>query len=71
MKQTSVRKQDANRLLRRGLRDWRDQEQVPFFCECADESCYAAVWLTGSEYDRDSADANWIALAGSHDGAAR
>lgn len=26
-------------------------EPSPFFCECADERCYASVWLTPDEYD--------------------
>jgi len=44
------RKSRMNALLSK-LPRWGEGEPIAFFCECADESCYQAVWLTCREYD--------------------
>jgi hypothetical protein len=45
-------------------------EPIAFFCECADERCYQAVWLTGEDYARARAEPHWSALHEGHVGAA-
>jgi hypothetical protein len=57
-------KRQVNELMR--LRNRGDREQIPFICECADECCYQAVWLTGPEYDQARADPAWLALVAGH-----
>ncbi len=57
-------KREVNELMRASLR-LRD-ERIAFFCECADASCYQAVWLTCAEYDEARADPEWLALVGGH-----
>jgi hypothetical protein len=66
---TSTKRQ-VNQLMREGLRKRAESEQIAFFCECADSGCYQAVWLTGAEYDRARADAEWAALVPGHRAAA-
>jgi hypothetical protein len=39
---TKRRVNDAIRV----MRDFRDDEPIPSFCECEDERCCQAVWLT-------------------------
>lgn len=45
-------------------------QPVPFFCECADEECYRAAWLTPAEYEDARRDTDWRALALGHVAAA-
>ncbi|HUZ81883.1 MAG TPA: LuxR C-terminal-related transcriptional regulator [Gaiellaceae bacterium] len=56
----------VNELMRDGLRIGVDTEPIAFFCECANEDCYQAIWLSASEYDRARADPRWEALIGDH-----
>jgi hypothetical protein len=60
------RRQTVNDLMRDGLRHLGDRERIAFFCECGDASCYQAVWLTGSEYDRSRPRSGWTALFPGH-----
>jgi hypothetical protein len=50
----------------------RDLEQVdaarplPFACECEENGCFGAVWLSRREYDESRADETWQVLAAGH-----
>lgn len=59
-------KRQVNELMRDGLRARGAGELIGFVCECADDSCYQAVWLTGHAYDRARSDPGWIALSPGH-----
>jgi hypothetical protein len=48
------------------MRDFRDDEPIPFFCECEDEHYRQAVWLTAPEYDQARAAPEWLALVAGH-----
>ena len=41
-------------------------EPIAFFCECGDQRCYRAVWLTGPAYDQARAAPEWLALVPGH-----
>ena len=45
---------------------WGEAERIAFFCECASETCYQAVWLTCREYDLARARPGWVALIDGH-----
>lgn len=59
-------KRQVNDLMRDGLRQRGDREQIAFFCECEDQRCYQAVWMTGPEYDDARADPAWAPLTTGH-----
>ncbi len=42
------------------------QEPAAFFCECADDHCYAAVWLDAERYDAVEAEQGFV-LADGHE----
>ena len=58
-------KRVANDLMHRSLRR-REETPIAFFCECPDDACFRAVWLTVSEYARARADSSWVALSDEH-----
>jgi hypothetical protein len=58
-------KREVNEIMQNTLRG-SDCEPIAFFCECASERCYQAVWLTCAEYDRARADHQWAAIIPSH-----
>ena len=47
-----ARKRQANDYMRKGLPRPDQNEAIPFFCECDQPGCFAAVWLTGLAYDQ-------------------
>ncbi|MES1247342.1 MAG: hypothetical protein ABUS54_06695 [Actinomycetota bacterium] len=47
-----------------------DDEPIAFFCECDDESCYLAVWLTADAFEHATRDPGWVALVPRHAAAA-
>jgi hypothetical protein len=47
-----LRKRVANDYMRHGLRRLDPNDEIPFFCECDRDDCFASVWLTGLAYDR-------------------
>jgi hypothetical protein len=55
---------EANDLMREGLRHADADYKVAFFCECEDPSCYAAVWLTCTEYDQRRATSQPVIVPG-------
>jgi hypothetical protein len=59
-------KRQVNELMRNGLRIGSDGEPIAFFCECGDEQCYKAVWLSGPGYDQAREDPSWVALVPDH-----
>jgi hypothetical protein len=59
-------KRQVNDLMRDGLGSRGDFEPIAFFCECSDESCYQAVWLSGPDYERACEDPDWVALVTGH-----
>jgi hypothetical protein len=42
----------ANEYMRDGLRRLDPNEAIPFFCECDEGDCFAAVWLKGVTFDQ-------------------
>jgi hypothetical protein len=62
----TIRKRQANELIRERLRTGPDEEPIAFFCECGSERCYRAVWLTGREYDAGRTDPTWAVLIRGH-----
>ena len=40
----------SNELMRELIRD-NSASEMPFFCECEREGCFAPAWLTAAEYD--------------------
>jgi hypothetical protein len=40
----------SNELMRRLITD-NTASEMPFFCECEREGCFAPAWLTPAEYD--------------------
>ena len=61
-----LEKRQVNEVIREALRDFRDDEPIAFFCECGNERCHQAVWLTGPAYDRARAAPEWLALVPGH-----
>ena len=61
-----VTKRQVNEVIREALRDFRDDELIAFFCECRNERCFQAVWLTGRAYDQARAAPEWVALVRGH-----
>jgi len=57
-------KRAANDLMRTTLINLIAEE--PFFCECDDPSCTAAVWLSRQDYDRLRARSGWRPLVAGH-----
>ena len=62
----AARKPLINELVREGLGDDTAGTQIAFFCECGDEQCYEAVWLSAAEYDAGRRDPAWVPLAPGH-----
>jgi hypothetical protein len=44
-------KERINALIREEYGGLHDDAPIPFLCECTDELCYRAVWLTGGAFD--------------------
>jgi hypothetical protein len=63
---TTSRKRRINDALRAAYPGPEDGNRIAFFCECNAESCLAAVWLTGTDYDLACSDATWVALEPGH-----
>jgi hypothetical protein len=61
---TSQQIRDANDLIREGLRHADPDYKVAFLCECEEPSCYAAVWLTCSEYEERRARSQPVVVPG-------
>lgn len=60
-------KRAVNELMRgNGLQRWSETERIAFFCECEQQACYQAVWLTCREYDLSRASPRWVALIDEH-----
>lgn len=59
-------KRQVNDLMRASLEKFSGE--IAFFCECAEEGCYQAVWLTTAAYDQARADPAWVALLPGHVG---
>jgi hypothetical protein len=64
----TITKREVNEMMCDALRRRDDPERIPFFCECNDMSCYQAVWLTVTEYDRARTSPRWMPLAAGHHG---
>ena len=56
----------VNDLIWESLEHGGRADPVAFFCECAQEGCYRAVWLTRGEYEQSRRQADWLALAPKH-----
>lgn len=65
------RKRQVNEMMCEALQKRPDDRPIPFFCECDDERCYQAVWLTGPEFEEARRDPDWLALVPSHRAALR
>jgi hypothetical protein len=59
-------KRHVNDAIRETLGQFRDDEPIPFFCECGDERCCRAVWLTAPEYDGAREEPARLALFADH-----
>jgi hypothetical protein len=59
-------KRHVNDAIRETSCHLRDDEPIPFFCECNNERCCQAVWLTAPEYDQARAEPEWLALVPGH-----
>ena len=61
-----ARKRQTNDYMRHGLQRLDPNEAIPFFCECDDPDCFAAVWLTGLAYDQLGGSPAGRALTATH-----
>lgn len=62
----SARKRKVNEIMQDTLRGSGGAEPIAFFCECASDRCYQAVWLTVPGYDQAGADHRWAAVVPGH-----
>ena len=59
--------QNLNRTLRALLEKLSDADPVAFFCECQNQGCYAAVWMSLSAFDAAATrNTSWLLREG-HD----
>ena len=61
-----VTKRQVNEVIREALGHFRHDEPIAFFCECGNERCYKAVWLSGRAYDHARAVPEWLPLVRGH-----
>jgi hypothetical protein len=59
-------KRQVNEVIREALHHFPDDEPIAFFCECGNERCCLAIWLTGPAYDQARAEPEWLALVPGH-----
>ena len=59
----------TNERLERAARSHRFEpgDRLPFLCECADPSCFEAVWLCIAEYEQVRANSNRFVLVAGHE----
>ena len=58
---------NLNRTLRTLLEKLPDSDSVAFFCECQNQGCYAAVWMSVSAFDAAvTRNTSWL-LSEGHD----
>lgn len=59
----------ANERLRRAAQShrFREDDRVPFICECADERCHEIVMLTLSDYEHIRSHPTWFLLVAGHE----
>ena len=59
----------ANERLRRAAQShrFREDDRVPFICECADENCREIVMLALADYEHIRAHPTWFLLVAGHE----
>lgn len=55
----------VNRDLRQRTETLGDTDQIAFFCECQDATCYAPVWMSAATFDAIvGTESEWLLLDG-------